>query len=193
MFIRKAKIDDINSICTLHQYAFNSDYFTSTFSQKMLINFYTMLLKNNDYNYIAIDDKNNPLGFIVAGYKTSATINLFIKKNVLSLSTILLKNPKFLFQKIKILVRRNSSDKFVSKAKLRLLAIGVKKDSENKGIGTHLIQYLDQDLLRNGENIYGLSVKKNNINAIKFYLKNNFKVEKEDKNSIYYIKEISAI
>ena len=84
MIVRKAKIDDVNSICTLHQYAFDSNYFTSTFSQKMLTNFYTMLLKNNNYNYIAVDDKDNPLGFIVAGYNTSATVNLFIKKNVIS-------------------------------------------------------------------------------------------------------------
>ena len=75
---------------------------------------------------------------------------------------------------------------------MRLLAIGVKKDSENKGIGTQLIQYLDHDLIRNGECIYGLSVKKNNTNAIKFYLKNNFKVEREEGNSIYYIKEINV-
>ncbi len=191
MIVRKAKIDDIKSICTLHQYAFNSDYFTSTFSPKMLTNFYTMLLKNNDYNYIALDDKDNPLGFIVAGYRTGATVNLFIKKNIISLSIILLMNPKFLFQKLKILLRRNSPNDFVSKAKLRLLAIGVKKDSENKGVGTQLIQFMDHDLIQNGENVYGLSVKKDNTNAIKFYLKNNFKVEREERNSIYYVKEIN--
>ena len=159
----------------------------------MLINFYTTLLQYNNYNYIALDSNEKPLGFIVAGYEIDAAINLFIKRNILSLSFILLKNPKFLYQKLKILLRKNSNNGFVSKANLRLLAIGVKKDSEHKGIGTQLIQYFDNDLLQNGENKYGLSVKKNNTNAIKFYLKNNFKVEKEDKNSIYYIKEISAI
>ena len=191
MIIRKANIDDVKDISKLHQFAFDKDYFTYMFSTKMLIRFYSTLISLNNYNYLAIDNENNALGFIIAGFKTKASINIFIKKNVLSLSFILLRHPKFLFKKIKTFFQRNSNNEFISRANLRLLSIAVNKASEQKGVGTKLLEQFEYDLKLNGKDIYGLSVKKNNINAIKFYLKNNFKVEREEKNAIYYIKEVN--
>ncbi|MCK7519139.1 MAG: GNAT family N-acetyltransferase [Ignavibacteriales bacterium] len=66
------------------------------------------------------------------------------------------------------------------------------KAPKEKGIGTALSEYLEENLRKNEIYSYGLSVKKSNSNAIKFYDKNNFKIGAEEKNALYYLKNLNA-
>ena len=183
MIIRKAETDDLESICTIHHVAFDKNHFSTLLPDNLLMKFYSYLFSNNKYNYIALDNKNEILGFIVAGHKTGLAIDLFIRENFYSLLFLLLKNPGFLIQKMKYVFKKIfHREQFASMAGLRLLSIAVKKDSEHHGIGTELINHFEKDLIGNGESIYQ--------NAIRFYLKNNFEIEKEEKDAIYFIKKL---
>lgn len=191
LIIRKAELTDLENICSIHQYAFDKDHFSTVFSYDLLLKFYTELLNNNDYNYIAVGEKKSIIGFIVAGKNTASAINTFVKKNFFSLLLILLKNPKFLFQKTELMLNKSfQKNEFKSRAELRLLSIAVKKDSANKGTGTQMIRYLEKELVRDNFLLYGLSVRRHNQNAIAFYIKHNFEIEKEFKNAIYFIKKL---
>lgn len=191
MIIRKAEIRDLESICSVHKYAFDKDHFSSILPRPLLIKFYSELLRNNHYNYLAANEDNRILGFIVAGMNTGSAINNFIKQNLLSLFFVLLKNPRFLFQKVRLLINKLiPKNEFHSRARLRLLSIAVIKDSVHKGIGTQLIRHFENELIRNDIFIYGLSVKKHNQNAINFYKKNHFEVEKEEKEAYYFVRNL---
>jgi ribosomal protein S18 acetylase RimI-like enzyme len=191
MIIRKAKISDLESICSVHKYAFDKDHFSSILPQPLLVKFYSELLRNNHYNYIAINEDNRILGFIVAGRNTGSAINTFIKRSLLSLFLVLLKNPRFLSQKIRLVINKLIyKNEFHSQAGLRLLSIAVIKDSVHKGIGTQLIRHFENELIGNDIFIYGLSVKKHNQNAINFYIKNHFEVEKEEKEAYYFVRKL---
>lgn len=192
MLIRKAEEKDIKNICTLHAHAFDEDHFTSTLSNDSLSKFYSTLFKYNEYNYVAFDENNILIGFVVAGIKTKYAIDLFIKNNCHVLLLALLKNPHFLFQKIKRFLNRFIKISKSSNADMRLLSIAVDKNSKEKGIGKALIEYLEENLRKNEIYSYGLSVKKSNIQAIKFYNKNNFSIEIEETNAIYYIKNLNT-
>jgi len=80
--------------------------------------------------------------------------------------------------------------KYQKKAKCRLYLIAVSQNYKGKGIGKQLINHLENDIRKNGLNLYGLSVRKDNKGAIGFYNQNGYKVEFENSKSIYYIKEI---
>ena len=53
-----------------------------------------------------------------------------------------------------------------------------------------LINYMENEIRKKGLNFYGLSVRKDNKDAIGLYNQNGYKVEFENSKSIYYIKEI---
>lgn len=192
MIIRKAEEKDIKNICTLHAHAFNEDHFTSTLSNSSLSKFYSTLFKYNNYNFVAYDENNILIGFVVAGNKTNHAIDIFIKDNYHVLLLALIKHPQFLFKKMAGLLKKIINKSKSSKVEMRLLSIAVSKSSKEKGIGTALIEYLEENLRKNEIYSYGLSVKKSNSNAIKFYDKNNFKIESEEKNALYYLKNLNA-
>ena len=192
MLIRKAEEKDIKNICTLHAHAFDEDHFTSTLSNSSLSKFYSTLFKYNNYNFVAYDENNILIGFVVAGNKTKYAIDLFIKDNYHVLLLALLKNPQFLFKKMVSLLKKFINKSKSSNVEMRLLSIAVSKNSKEKGIGTALIEYLEENLRKNEIYSYGLSVKKSNSNAIKFYNKNNFRIEIEEKNGLYYLKNLNA-
>lgn len=75
-----------------------------------------------------------------------------------------------------------------SKANFRLHLIAVKKDCIIKNIGRLLLDYFENELIKNEIKLYGLSVRTNNNHAIKFYEKNNFIIEHLSKKSIRYLK-----
>lgn len=191
MTIRKAELIDLENICSVHTYSFDKNHFSSVLPKSLLLGFYSELLKNNDFNYVALDEEKNISGFIVAGKNTGSAIDNFIRKSFKPLFFILLKNPGFLFQKIIVYLKKIfTKNEFKSKAEIRLLSIAVKRDASNRGIGTMLVRYFEEELIKNGIFIYGLSVRKHNQNAINFYLKNNFEVEKEFRSAIYFLKRL---
>ena len=100
-------------------------------------------------------------------------------------------NPEFLIGKmlafLTMFVRKNVNN---SSAKFRLLSIAISPEAQGKGVSKELIDFFENHLINNNIYFYGLSVKKGNNRAIKFYEKNNFKIEYEKKDGISFVKTL---
>jgi ubiquinone/menaquinone biosynthesis C-methylase UbiE/GNAT superfamily N-acetyltransferase len=149
------------------------------------------LITHNDCCYKASDRDGNCVGFIIAGDKTKEAIDLFLKSHYPMVASALLRNPSFwvrkvidLFLRINIIRGESPSNSF------RLVSIAVAPGHWRKGVGQELLNYLERQLKERNIQHYGLSVKKSNVPAIRFYEKNSFKVEKEIAGSVYYVKTL---
>ncbi|MCH9030256.1 MAG: GNAT family N-acetyltransferase, partial [Bacteroidetes bacterium] len=149
------------------------------------------LIELNDFNFVFYNDEQKKLlGYIIAGHNSQEAVNKFIKKNYFAVILSLIKNPRFLSEKLGEVGEKILGTKYMKQAKCRLYLIAVNQDYKGKGIGKQLINHLENEIRKKGLNLYGLSVRKDNKEAIGFYNQNGYKVEFENSKSIYYIKEI---
>ena len=72
---------------------------------------------------------------------------------------------------------------------MRILSIAVKKSCKGKGIGSLLLNSFERQLRQSGIKKYGLSVRKQNMPAINFYVSSGFKVYKESDTCFTIIKK----
>jgi ribosomal protein S18 acetylase RimI-like enzyme len=189
--IKKADKSDIQNIIDLHLSSFDKNHFSAVFSKKMLEQYFENLLELNEFNLVFYNDEQKVLlGYVIAGYNSQEAVNHFIKKNYFAVIFTLIKNPRFLSEKVSEVNQKIFGTKYQKKAKCRLYLIAVNQNYKGKGIGKQLINYLENEIREKGLNLYGLSVRKDNIDAIGFYNQNGYKVEFENSKSIYYIKEV---
>lgn len=200
---REIKEDDLNQIVRIHKEAF-PDYFLTAFGEELLYEFYNQYFLNNNVFVVAEKDKKI-MGFIL-GNNSDIPRKNFFKKNFykISLKIIieLLKLNKNLwagiFQRIVLvreaivvkIIKRDENDK-VSSYKYDLLSIAVDKDSKGNGVAFKLEEYFCSKLKQNGIKEIILAVKKENIQAIKFYEKCNYIYMKDEKKLKYYRKIIN--
>lgn len=187
MTVRPMMPSDLENVARVHKLAYKKDHFTSRFSPGLLKKFYETILQYNPYCYI-LETGSATGGFIVAGEKTNYAVSRFTKEHMLQVGLTLLLNPVFL--KNKLLGMLGKKDSFVSKAPLRLLSIAINPEMQSKGAGKTLITYFENELVSKGEKQYGLSVHKNNSQAISFYNKTGFSVEHDTGEAYYYIKHL---
>ena len=189
--IKKADKSDIPSIIDLHLSSFDKNHFSAVFSKEMLELYFENLLELNDFNLVFYDDDHNELlGYIIAGYNSQEAVNQFIKKNYLLVILTLIKNPRFISEKVSEVSEKIFGSKNKKNARCRLYLIAVNQNYKGVGIGKQLINVLENEIRKKGLNLYGLSVRKDNKDAIGFYNQNGYKVEFENSKSIHYIKEI---
>jgi ribosomal protein S18 acetylase RimI-like enzyme len=79
---------------------------------------------------------------------------------------------------------------FKNKVPYRLFSIAVLSDSQSFGIGSKMISYLEECLLNMNIHEYGLSVKKSDKRAVKFYKRNSFSYEKTIQDNDFFIKSL---
>lgn len=188
--IKKISKEVIKEICVLHKTSFDDSHFTLTFDNLFLEQYYENLIQYNEFSYVAIDLETNKLaGYIIGGDKTSYAVDIFIKKNILKIFFIILKNPKFIFEKIRNVFNRfNNKKNKKSNYRIRVISIAVNPLYKGKNISNLLLDFFERNLIGNNIFNYGLSVRKNNERAIKYYLKNGFQLEFEDNYSFCYYK-----
>jgi len=157
----------------------------------MLGKYFENLIELNDFNFVFYNDEQKELlGYVIAGYNSQEAVNKFIKKNYFAVILTLIINPRFLSEKVAEFSEKIFGTKYRKKAKCRLYLIAVNQNYKGRGIGKQLINYLENEIRKKGLNLYGLSVRNDNKDAIGFYNHNGYKVEFENSKSIYYIKEI---
>lgn len=189
--IRRADTKDIENIIKLHLRSFDKNHFSTTFSKNLLKKYFNELIKMNEYCFVYYcTETEQLLGYIIAGFNTDEVVKKFTKDNLFSIVIILLKNPSFILEKANDLYEQMFGKDFIKKAKCRLYLIAVEKKYKGKGIGAKITKYLEHELKQNGIDEYGLSVRKENINAISFYNKCHYIPEFENSKSIYYLKNI---
>ncbi len=96
----KAKDEDVKNIAILHLKAFSRDHFTSRFPIDLLEEYFACLIRLNEHCYVMYTLYRNKIqGYIVAGSYTGKAIDEFMRKNMLNVFFVLIKNPGFLIEK----------------------------------------------------------------------------------------------
>ncbi len=188
MVINNAKIEDAKSLAVLHKHVFGKIHFTTSFSISLLTKYFENLIVKMKYG-IVIKDNDDIMGYLFAGKNGGQIINKFLKANFLQVFFYLLRNPRFIPEKILELFSKFSSKKKNIVNEISLFLIAVDTRLERKGIGKELIYHFEELVKRNSEKSYTLSVRKNNQQAIDFYLKNKFVQIESDEKSIKFKKE----
>ncbi len=190
MIIRKINISDTNSISELHKKVFDKTYFSVYYTINDLSKYFQSLIDLNAYSYV-VEDAGRIVGYLIGGFKTQEAVDKFIRKNLIRIFYYILSNPKFIVISIEKTFKKIFSKKFKSKADLRLFLIGVDPLFKNRGMGALLMEKFEGDILADGYNIYGLYVRTNNLNAVNFYLKRNFKKEFKTFDLFSFIKKVN--
>jgi ribosomal protein S18 acetylase RimI-like enzyme len=189
--IRKANVSDIDKIIDLHLDSFSDSHFSVLFSRKMLAKYFIKLLEDNIYSYVCYNESQSEvLGYVITGFKTKEAVASFTKENRIALLITLIKNPRFLIEKLIELFQKSFRIDYKGKAKCRLYLIAINNNYKGKGIGKELILFLERQLKKDHINTYGLSVRKDNKSAIDFYRSQSYEAEFENSKSIYYKKTI---
>jgi len=190
--IREAVKSDIDKIIKLHLSSFSDSHFSVRFTGKMLEKYFIKLLEANKYSFVYYNETNDELlGYVITGFQTKDAVKRFTKENRASLFLTLIRNPGFLIEKVIELFEEKFKAESKEMTKCRLYLIAINNDHKNKGIGKELIRFLEARLLKDHITEYGLSVRKNNKNAIHFYNRRGYEIEFENSKSIYYKKLIS--
>jgi len=202
---RKVKKEDLNQIAKIHKEAF-PDYFLTAFGEELLYEFYNQYFLNNNI-FVVAEENNKIIGFIL-GNNSDIPRKKFFNENFyrISLKVIfeLLKLNKNLwngiFQRV-FFVKEAIISKFRKNIKIeeriiqnkksyRLLSIAVNPKVKGKNIAVEMEKYFCEELLKIGIEEVGLSVKKENIRAIKFYEKCGYFLEREEEKSKYFNKKL---
>lgn len=175
MKIRNIAPNDIPLICNSYRNTFPKEHFSVHFPPKLMETYFADLINSFDINRVLVDDNDSILGYLIGGKYPNPVFNLFIRRNLLRISLLFIRHPKFIAEKaielFNSLKHHNDSDEF-DKSTLCLIAID--KHTQGKGLGMLLINDFE-NLLRN-KNIYSyfLAVRRTNIQAVKFYEKNAY-------------------
>lgn len=192
MVISNAKIEEAKSLAVIHKQVFGKIHFTTSFSICLLTKYFENLIEKMKYG-IVIKDNNDIVGYLFAASNSGQIINNFLNANFLKVFFYLLLNPRFILEKIRELFSKFSSKNKNTRNEISLYLIAVDTRLGGRGIGKELIYYFEDLVKSNNEKSYTLSVRKNNQQAIDFYMKNNFVQIESNEKSIRFRKEIESV
>jgi len=192
MIIRNAKIEDAKILALLHKQVFGEIHFTTNFSILLLTKYFENLIEQMKYSII-INENEEIAGYLFAGTNSGQIINGFLRSNFLKVFFCLLQNPRFILEKlIELLNKFNSKNKQTTGNEVSLYLIAVDTRLGKRGLGQKLTNHFEELVKSNNENSYTLSVRKNNQQAIDFYLKNNFIQIGKNEKSIKFRREFDS-
>ena len=191
MIIGNAKIEDAEDLALLHKQVFGEIHFTSSFSIGLLTKYFENLIVKMEYS-IVIKENEDIVGYLFAGSNSGQIINDFLKANLLKVFFYLLRNPRFIMEKIYELLKKFTPKKKQISNEVSLYLIAVDTRLGKRGLGQELTNHFEELVKSNNENSYTLSVRKNNQQAIDFYLKNNFIQIGKNEKSIKFRREFDS-
>lgn len=195
--IRIAVKKDLEQIAGIHKEQF-ATHFLGKYSKSIIMAFYECFLSKS--YFIVYEKKGGEVvGFVMGGYSNmlSSAKNEFLQKHRFRSiwETILRPNTWRMAAARLAMLRLNNHDKTAvlrqstNDGSYRLLSIAVQKNFMGKGIAGELMSEFESTA-RKYEQQYGLSVNKYNDRAIRFYKKNGFYCEKEESESLYFLKKL---
>jgi len=164
-------------------------------SISLIKKFYESFISDQLVFLISVDE-DRISGFVLGGdsYTITEIKKKFVRESFFRLFTYILFSPKIypqILSRLKISKKQEPQKEQVPTTSFRLLSIGVDSEYKRSGIGSALIKGFEERAKRMGVRSYGLSVYKTNEKAISFYKKNDLKIEKETKNSLYFYKTLT--
>lgn len=174
MSIRIIEKTDIPYLIKLHKGNFDKKHFSSLLSVRLVSNYFNCLINHFDYNF-AYELDSKVVGFLIGGNNPDLPVKNFLSMNRIGVLLVLFANPGFLIEKFLEYFKR-----FILKTKkeetkdICLYLLVVDSSFQSKGVGKTLLEHFENELLKSKVYQYSLSVRIDNQNAIRFYLKNNF-------------------
>lgn len=180
--IRLATKSDLTEVAEIHKKQF-SDHYLGQFSVKLLERFYNCFF-SQDTIFIVSEANGVINGFIVGGKLSliNECTSLFIKNNIILYISEIFFRPHTWIKSVKkffdiILRRKVQCESLDATMDFTLLSIAVAPNYLGRNVAKSMILYFDE-IMSNYTDAYFLSVRENNIRAIKFYLKMGFKIER---------------
>lgn len=182
----------INQLCLLHRDAFDKAHFSVNFNQKLLRAYFQELIDHFKIKVILYNDNKEAVGYLFGGVNSGQPINKLIKKHRFAVLLTLLKNPRFTYEKIIGFINGllESGNEFNNVFTVYLIAVS--KNHKGKGWGSVLMDYFEKEVIKYGMNSYFLSVRKHNIEAIKFYERKGFRLIKKSHFNYSFLKELKT-
>ena len=187
--IVSASRSEAELIATIHKKSFSQQHFTSSFSIGLLTRYYDFFIANNSKCFLFYSGQEI-VGFVVSGFNTKVALKKFKQRYFLSILYYLLLNPSHLWKKFNM--PKLGKTGFQSLAEFRLLSIAVVPSFIGKGISRHILLNFEQNLKSDGIDLYGLSVRKANNRAVRFYINQGFEEEYRGETNIYFTKSLSS-
>lgn len=187
MFIRIASNSDIDELVRIHKSTFDKIHFTMNFSNDLLSKYFSILIENMSYKLVAINEANTINGYLFADINPSSIVNGFRKNNLFGVLLVLLKNPRFIKEKLKEFLNINNNRRRKSD-QLSIYLLASDPNLKGQGIASRLLEYFESEIINDGFKNYNLSVRLNNEPAIKFYLKHGFDEKSKNNQSIHFEK-----
>lgn len=192
MLIKNITLADVDQLMKIHNRTFTKDHFSSYFPENLLREYLSQLLGVNEYNIAAFHNSGEMIGFLIAGNKSKEVLKRFTAKNFSIIFFQIIRHPYFLYEKTIEIVLKMLHIKSNSSEKLRLYLIEIDHEYQGAGVGKKLLDFFEDMLKSKNIFSYGLSVRKNNLQAIRFYEKNNFQREFVNLKSVYFVKELTT-
>lgn len=182
----------LDDICLIHKLSFDPSHFTSVFSTNLLKKYYNAIITGCEYKVIVYENETgDPIGYAIGSKNISGFLKPFIKQNILWLIIVMLRNPRFLLEKImSIFNSAFKAESFKSKAEVMLYIITINPENKIKGKGQIVLDEFEKVLKQDSVKRYSLGVRKDNIKAINFYERNGFIPEHSTRESYEYIKTL---
>ena len=197
MPIRSAEDRDLPAVAAIHKSQFG-DHFLGQYSIRLLEKYYGAFLGKSVF--LVHETQEGVDGFILGAEsdRLSACRATFLRSTLLQCIWETLFRPRLWRKGItsgfSIVIaprpRRGSSDKAPTKPRLRLLSIAVSKEAMGEKVGAGLIDVFERTIDNGDVCEYGLSLKKTNHRAARFYEKMGFEVEMENEMAICLRKKL---
>jgi len=193
---------DVDGVVRVHCRAF-PEYLLTHLGRGYLHHYYSAFLTHTSHYALVAELYQKPVGFVVGTTDVSRLHTRVYRTNFL---TALGVAGRFVVDPIlrrHMLAKRGhlerTFDAVANRAKqapcsipssvtTRLLSIGVAPDSQRMGIAQELVAAFCSKLLADGIESVGLSVRKENAQAIAFYERTNWQREHVDDYGIYYVR-----
>lgn len=184
----------IDSICQIHKKAYSSSHLTSSFPLWLLHSYYNSLVKASAYSFVAMHN-NKAEGFVISGNNFIDEMKEFQRKNFFKIVFFSFLRPvTFLYKSYFYIKSKFSMSKlnrnFENKVKYRLFSIAVMPSTQSSGLGSKMVNHLEETLIHMKIYEYGLSVKRSDKRAISFYERNSFLFEKSVEDNDFFIKNL---
>lgn len=182
----------LDGMAEIHKGAYSHDHFSSSFSEAKLREYNECLVRYSDVTLVALSD-DQVTGFIISGRGVWKGVREFKENNRIYLLGRLAARPWTALNKVRIALISKIVPQHDSFASYRLLSIATRAGRQSHGIGRTLISALEQELVSCNIPMYGLSVKKDNQRAVRFYERHGFHSEKEAFGSVYFVKKVGKL
>jgi len=180
LIIREASATDIPDIVDVHIQAFQG-FLMTRLGKNFLKTYYEVALSyDNVLAFVACNENNKPVGFVVGYYDPRSFYSYFSTKKkriAWSMAGALLRNP-FLLPRVlasKTQADTSSRDEDYSQGVVELASVAVIPEAGGKGTGKKLLQnFIEKSIEKKANAIFLTTDLVGNDATLKFYEKNRF-------------------